>query len=96
MPIGNPDHSEKMSVCDGLLFNYMIREREREREKEREREREREKERERELERERERVTCLSFLKQPSSKCFSQTMFCFEYLYVLMSRFFVPRLWIHC
>ena len=65
MPIGNPDQSEKMSVSDGLLFNYMMRERERERE----------------------RVTCLSFLKQPSSKCFSQTMFCFEYLYVLISRF---------
>ena len=30
MPIGNPDQSEKMSVSDGLLFNYMIREKERE------------------------------------------------------------------
>ena len=38
MPIGNSDQSEKMSVSDGLLFNYMIRERERERERDRERE----------------------------------------------------------
>ena len=40
MPIGNPDQSEKMSVSDGLLFNYMERERESEREREKERERE--------------------------------------------------------
>ena len=36
MPIGNPDQSEKMSVSDGLLFNYMEREREREEREERE------------------------------------------------------------
>ena len=48
MPIGNPDQSEKMSVSDGLMFNYMIKKREREIERERDREIERERERARE------------------------------------------------